>query len=148
MAYVMLTGADGFPKVLNNLCLHCENRKLVSGFIFLAHWLSEIFFFSSFSSFRLRRATVVSLARTPLTPPPPHPPSSFLSRPSLPPSSSSFPPPGHLLWKAGTPWPRQHNRCSVDSGGEEGWGEGASGGGGGWLCGLFYLISVSTRASV
>lgn len=30
----MLTGADGFPKVLNNLCLHCENRKLVSGLYF------------------------------------------------------------------------------------------------------------------
>lgn len=34
MACVMLTAADGFPKVLNNLCLHCENRKLVSGLYF------------------------------------------------------------------------------------------------------------------
>lgn len=33
MGYVMLTGDDGFPKVLNNLCLHCQNRELVSGYI-------------------------------------------------------------------------------------------------------------------
>lgn len=47
------------------------------------------------------------------------------------------PPCGHLLWKAGTPRPRQHNQCSSWL---RGWGGG--------LCGLFYLISVSTRASV
>lgn len=34
MAYMMLTAADGFPKVLNNLCLHSGNRKLVSALYF------------------------------------------------------------------------------------------------------------------
>lgn len=45
---------------------------------------------------------------------------------------------GCFLWKAGTPRPRQHNQCSS-------WLRGRGGRGG---CGLFYLISVSTRASV
>lgn len=45
---------------------------------------------------------------------------------------------GCFLWKAGTPWPRQRNQCSS-------WLRGRGGRGG---CGLFYLISVSARASV
>lgn len=49
---------------------------------------------------------------------------------------------GCFLWKAGAPRPRQHNQCSVWLRGE---GRGGEGDGG---CGLFYLISVSTRASV
>lgn len=121
MAYVMLTGADGFPKVLNNLCLHCANRKLV--YIFSS--LPFFFFYTA------QRSAAVSLAYIPLRPPP----GSFPSYPFLPPSH------GHLLWKDGTPRPRQHNRSSVDSGGGVEWGWGV-------LCGLFYLISVSTRASV
>lgn len=43
---------------------------------------------------------------------------------------------GSFLWKAGTPEPRQHNQCSS-------WLRGRGG-----VCGFFYLISVSTRASV
>lgn len=44
---------------------------------------------------------------------------------------------GCFIWKAGSPWPRQHYQCFswLRGGGREG-------------CGLFYLISVSTRASV
>lgn len=44
------------------------------------------------------------------------------------------------LWKAGTPWPRQHNQCSSWLRGRGREGEG--------IRGLSYLISVSTRASV
>lgn len=43
-------------------------------------------------------------------------------------------------WKAGTPWPRQHNQCSSWLRGRGREGEG--------IRGLSYLISVSTRASV
>lgn len=145
MAYVMLTGADGFPEVLNNLCLHCENRKLVSGFIFLAHWLSEVFFFFLF---------FLPLAEGDCCVPRSHPsdssPTQLLSISPLPASHlilvHPFPP---LATSSGRL--ALHGHVSTTDApltqGGRGWGR-ASGGGGGWLCGLFYLISVSTRASV